>query len=255
MDALLQTIFPFMWVVLRTTGIFITAPVIGAKYVPWPVKVSMSLAIGYCLWLTLPISYHPTSIPGFVVSAAGEIVFGLFLGFCGTIMMAAIETAGHIVDMEIGFGMANVIDPQYGQPSPILGIFKYLLMILVFLGINGHHLFLKALVTSFAAVPAGSASVPAAWAQLGLNAGAEMLRASLMLSCPVWASSLIVDFALGAIARTVPQMNVFVIGIPIKTLVGFGVIAASIMFYGVFAGEITFSIERLIKSFLEAAAR
>ena len=63
----------------------------------------------------------------------------------------------------------QVIDPQYGQPSPILGIFKYLLMILVFLGIDGHHLFIKALFKSFEIVPAGAATIPAAWPQIGLG--------------------------------------------------------------------------------------
>ena len=67
----------------------------------------------------------PTSLLGFLMCGASEILFGLIMGFCGTIVMAAIETAGHIADIEIGFGMANVIDPQYGQPSPILGIFKW----------------------------------------------------------------------------------------------------------------------------------
>ncbi|MGI6163123.1 MAG: flagellar biosynthetic protein FliR [Bacillota bacterium] len=255
MDVWLKAVFPFMWIVLRTTGLFITAPVIGTKYIPWSVKVTMSLIMGYLLWLIIPVAPSPHSIGGFVVAAAGEIVLGLLLGFCGSVMMAAIETAGHIADMEIGFGMANVIDPQYGQPSPILGIFKYLLMILVFLGIDGHHLFIKALFKSFEIVPAGAATIPAAWPQIGLGAASSMLKTALILSCPVWASALIVDFALGAIARTVPQMNMFVVGIPIKTLVGLGIMSASIVFYGVFTEEITLSMEHLLESLLGAMSK
>ncbi len=87
-----------------------TAPVIGTKYVPWTVKVTMSLIMGYLLWLIIPAAPSPDSIGGFVVAAGGEIMLGLLLGFCGSVMMAAIETAGHIADMEIGFGMANVIE-------------------------------------------------------------------------------------------------------------------------------------------------
>ncbi len=218
METWLDSILPFLWIILRTTGLFITAPVIGTKYVPWAVKVTMSLAIGYMLWAIVPVAPSPQTIGGFMMVSGGEVVLGLLMGFCGTIMMAAIETAGHIVDMKIGFGMANVINPQYGHPSPILGIFKYLLIVLVFLGIDGHHLFVIALSESFAIVPAGAAFIPRAWAQIGLGAASGMLRTALILACPVWASALIVDFALGVIARTVPQMNVFVVGMPVKTL-------------------------------------
>jgi len=72
-----------------------------------------------------------------------------------------------------------------------------------------------------------------------------------LLSCPVWASALIVDFALGAIARTVPQMNLFVIGMPIKTLAGLGIISASAVFYGVFTEQITRSMQTLLQNLLE----
>ena len=82
-----------------------------------------------------------------------------------------------------------------------------------------------------------------------------MLKTALILSCPVWASALIVDFALGAIARTVPQMNMFVVGIPIKTLVGLGIMSASIVFYGVFTEEITLSMEHLLESLLGAMSK
>ena len=82
-----------------------------------------------------------------------------------------------------------------------------------------------------------------------------MLKIALVLSCPVWASTLIVDFTLGVIARTVPQMNVFVVGIPIKTLVGLGILSASVAFYGVFTEQITLSIQHLLESLLGVMGR
>ena len=251
MDTWLNTIFPFIWILLRTAGVLITAPVFGTKYVPAMVKVTISLALGYMLYPVVPAATAPDSAASFILCAASEILLGLVIGFCGTIIMAAIETAGHIADIEIGFGMANVVDPQYGQPSPILGIFKYLLILLLFLGLDGHHLFIKALYQSFELVPVGAAYIPRAWTQVGLSAAAGMFKTAILLSCPVWASALIVDFALGAIARTVPQMNLFVIGMPIKTLVGLGIISASAVFYGVFTEQITRSMQTLLQNLLE----
>ena len=192
---------------------------------------------------------------GVVGAAVSEVAVGLLLGFCGNIIMAAIETAGYLVDMKIGFGMANVVNPHYGQASPILGIFKYLLVMLIFLGIDGHHILVRALHRSFQLVPAGAAAVPAEWAQIGLGAAAEMFKIALVLSCPVWAATMIVDFGLGVIARTVPQLNVFVVGIPMKTLVGLGILSASVGFYGVFAKEITLSMQRLLEGLLGVMGR
>jgi len=250
LEVWLEALFPLLWITLRTVGFIVTAPVIGTRYVPGLIKATVSLLLGYILWPVVPVSPSPGTLGGFIASASSEVGFGLLLGFCGTIMIAAIETAGHIVDMKIGFGMANVVDPHYGQSSPILGIFKYLLIILIFLGINGHHMLIKALFQSFQLVPAGAAAVPREWAQIGLGAAGRMLKIALALSCPVWASTLIVDFALGVIARTVPQLNVFVVGIPIKTLVGLGILSGSVAFYGVFTKEIALSIQNLMQSLL-----
>ncbi len=255
MQVWLETIFPLLWITLRTAGFVVSAPVIGTRYIPGLVKAAVSLLLGYILWPIVPAAPSPNTPGEFILIAASEVAVGLLLGFCGTIIMAAIETAGHIVDMKIGFGMANVIDPHYGQPSPILGIFKYLLIMLVFLGIDGHHILIKALFESFEIVPAGAAFIPTQWAQIGLGAAAKMLKIALVLSCPVWASTLIVDFTLGVIARTVPQMNVFVVGIPIKTLVGLGILSASVAFYGVFTRQITLSIQHLLESLLGVMGR
>lgn len=255
MEAWLEAIIPLLLITVRVAGFIVAAPITGTRYIPGLIKGTVSLLLGYILWPLVPIGDIPHTLGGFVVSAVSEAAFGLLLGFCGTIMIAAIETAGYIVDMKIGFGMANVVDPHYGQASPILGIFKYLLIMLIFLGIDGHHMLIKALFRSFELIPAGVAAVPAEWAQIGLRAVAEMLKIALILSCPVWAATMIVDFSLGVIARTVPQLNVFVVGIPMKTLVGLAILLGSVTFYGVFAEQITISIRGLMESLLGVVGR
>jgi flagellar biosynthetic protein FliR len=248
LEVWLEAIIPLLLITLRITGFIVAAPITGSRYIPGLIKGTVSLLLGYILWPVVPVSTVPDTLGGFVGSAVIEVAVGLILGFCGTINISGIETAGYLVDMKIGFGMANVVNPHYGQASPILGIFKYLLIMLIFLGIDGHHMLIKALYRSFELVPAGTAAIPGQWAQIGLGAGAEMLKIALVLSCPVWAATMIVDFGLGVIARTVPQLNVFVVGIPMKTLVGLGILSGSVAFYGVFANEITLSIQSIMES-------
>lgn len=248
-------IFPFLCVVLRTAGLFVTAPVLGARYVPIPVKAGLSIIAGYVLWPSIPVSPMPQSIPALVGPALGEIAFGLLLGFIAGIIISAVEMAGQVADMMMGFGLSNVMDPALGQSVPIMGTLKHLLITLMFMITDGHHLFIKGLWDSFSVVPAGGAFIPAEWGEIGLLAFGKMLWIAIMLSCPIWASALIVDISLGMVARTVPQMNVFVVGMPIKAMVGLGIMSASIAFYGVFTREITETIGSILGSLLGALAR
>lgn len=99
-------------------------------------------------------------------------------------------------------------------------------------------------------MPAGHVTLQALWAELSLKTVSQMLLVGILLSVPVWASMLITDVALGVVARAVPQMNVFVIGLPVKTIVGFLILSASIGFYGVFTEEITVTLRNLLESLL-----
>lgn len=229
-----------------------TAPVVGTRYFPASVKALFSLVLS---WMVLPYVGEvkvPGSPAGIVLAAGGDLLFGLFLGFSGAVIMSAIETAGYIADVQTGFGLANVIDPHYGQPIPMLGSFKLLLIMLVMLLMDGHHLFIAGLVKSFCTVPAGSAFVPSAWTPLGLKAVSYMFEQALVLSCPVWAASLIVEIALGVLGRSIPQMNVFVVGMPLKAIIGLGMVGASIAFYQVFAGKILSAMSSLLEALLGA---
>lgn len=255
MGEFVPALFPFMCVFLRTTGIFVTAPVLAAKYIPASVKVGLSLATSFFLAglaLSTPV---PETFAGMAAAFAGEIAFGLFVGFIAAMIMASVEIAGHLADIELGFGLSNVIDPEHGASSPLMGIFKYLLITLIFMMLDGHHLFIRALAESFRIIPAGSATVSALWAAVSVETAAKMLRVGLELSCPVWAAMLVTDIALGVVARNVPQMNIFVVGMPVKAIAGLMVLSASLGFYGVFTQEITITLRNILESLLGAFAR
>ena len=252
---LLAALFPFMCIFLRTIGLFVTAPVLGARFIPAQLKVALSLVMASFLWSYVKTSPVPTSTAGWIASAMGEVAFGLFVGMIASIVLSAVETAGHIADVELGFGLANVIDPELGSSAPLLGTLKYLLITVVFLALDGHHLFIRGLAESFSILPAGAARIPSAWADLATSAAGRMLLVSLVLSCPIWVSMLITDVALGVLARSVPQLNVFVVGIPVKALVGLAVLCASLGFYGVFTEELTGLLRNVLQNFMGALSR
>lgn len=245
-----DALFGYMCIFLRTTGMFVTAPVLAARFIPPAVKVGLSLIVSFLLFPIVSTPPMGESYAQVAVTLLGEISFGLFIGFMAAALLAAVDIAGQIVDVEMGFGLSNVLDPEQGMSSPLMGIFKYLLITLVFMMLDGHHLIIKALAKSFEIMPAGHVTLQALWAELSLKTVSQMLLVGILLSVPVWASMLITDVALGVVARAVPQMNVFVIGLPVKTIVGFLILSASIGFYGVFTEEITVTLRNLLESLL-----
>ncbi|MGE5578682.1 MAG: flagellar biosynthetic protein FliR [Bacillota bacterium] len=254
-DPFLMVLFPFACVFLRTTGLFLTAPILGARFVPPQVKVGLSLLTAFLLTGSVTVARTPPTLFGWLGAAIGELLFGLFMGACASIILGAVEVAGHIVDVEIGFSMANVIDPAFGGSSALMGTFKYLLISVIFMAMDGHHLFLWGLSESFGVLPAGLANLPSAWVQVAVQAAGRMLLIGLVLSCPVWASLLITDVALGVLARSVPQLNIFVVGMPVKALVGLSVLSASLGFYGAFTKEISLSVRSILENLLGVFAR
>ncbi len=254
-DPFLTAVFPFACVFVRTLGLLFTAPIFGAKFVPGQVKAGLSLALAFVLFGFVRTGDVPQSLSGWVGAAAGEIAFGLFMGMCASILLGAVELAGHIVDVEIGFSMANVVDPAFGGTSALMGTFKYLLISVLFMALDGHHLFLWGLAESFRLLPAGTAAIPASWFQVAVAGAGRMMLIAVVLSCPVWASLLITDIALGVLARSVPQLNIFVVGMPVKALVGMAVLSASVGFYGAFAEEISLSVSNILDSLLGVFAR
>lgn len=250
MNPYLTALFPFVCVLMRMTGLFVTAPIFGAKFVPAQVKAALALASSFFVAGAVSAAEAPATLAGWLASAAGEVLFGLAMGTICSILLAAVEVAGHIVDVEIGFSMANVIDPAYGTSSALMGTFKYLLISVLFMTLDGHHLFIWGIAESFKVLPAGTAHLPSAWAEVAVGAAGQMMVIAVVLSCPIWVSILITDMALGVMSRSVPQLNVFVVGMPVKLLVGFAVLSASMGFYGAFTEELTSAVKSLIDSLL-----
>ncbi len=227
-----QTSF-FLLIFARVSGIFSLAPFLGSANIPGYAKAGLSLLLSYILF---PVVYSsgvaiPDTVLAYAALVAGEFLLGLIFGFVSSLIMHAVQMAGHVLDMQIGFGIVNVFDPQFGQQVPLLGNFKYILALMVFLATNGHHVLLSALVASFKLVPVTGVVIPASLAGfiVKLVSGAFMI--AFKITVPVLASLVLADVAFGILARTMPQMNIFVIGIPAKLIIGIFAMMMALPFY------------------------
>jgi len=183
----------------------------------------------------------------------GEFLIGLIFGFASSLIFTAVQMAGQILDMQIGFGIVNVLDPQSGQQLPLVGNFKYILALLVFLATNSHHLLLSALFNSFKLIPLTGGVFHTNIVQTIVDMVGGTFIIALKISFPVLLSLLLTDIALGILARTMPQMNIFVVGVPGKIIVGLFVLSLALPFYILFL-EVAFNgmykdIYRLLSGF------
>lgn len=232
----------FLLIFARLSGIFTSAPIFGARNVPLLVKAGLSLMISYIL---LPLLFQsqltiPDALLPYAAVAIGEFLIGLIMGFACSFIFYGIQTAGTLLDTQIGFGMVNVIDPQFGQQVPLIGNFKYILAILVFLTTNSHHLFLAAIVYSFKSIPITQAVFSPVLTDIIVDMVIAVFIVALKISLPVLISLLLTDVALGILARTMPQMNIFVVGMPGKIIVGIFVLSLALPVYIAFL-EVVFS--------------
>jgi flagellar biosynthetic protein FliR len=230
----------FFLVFLRVGAIIMSIPVFDSRGIPMMFKVALSLATGFILFSQLKLDVLPVVSDMFTlgVSAAGEIIFGLVIGFSVKIIFAGIQLAGQLAGYQMGLAIANVMDPSNSEQVPLLAQFNNLIGLLVFLSINAHYWFIKAIFQSFRMVPPLNVNFKSTLMEQLIELSANMFVIALQVGAPVIAAMLIVSVAFGLVARTVPQMNVFIVAIPLKVGVGLLFIGFGLPYFSAFLRNI-----------------
>ncbi|MBW8278101.1 MULTISPECIES: flagellar biosynthetic protein FliR [Bacillus] len=224
MNSIIDLFPAFLLVFIRISAFFVTVPVFGHQNLPAVHRIGFAFFLSVICFSTL--KHAPAIDIGeqYMLLVIKEAVVGLSLGLIAFMMMAAIQIAGSFIDFQMGFSIANVIDPQSGTQSPLIGQFVYTLALLFMLSVNAHYLLLDGIYYSFQYIPLDQAFPSFGNDRFGLFIAKSfnaMFIIAFQMSAPVVASLFLVDLALGIVARTVPQLNVFVVGLPLKIAVSF----------------------------------
>jgi flagellar biosynthetic protein FliR len=222
----------FGLLLVRCLGFYMAGPLFTERGLPGQVKVLLAAGTAIALLPIVPFGPLPaTDLPHFVLAVAGETFMGILLGFGAGLPFIGIRMAAELIGIQVGFGIVNVIDPREGERVSVLGRFYELAAIMVFLALNGHHLLLRALGTSIRVVPIGGvAPSPGLVGHLVGMAG-SMFVTALAVGAPLIAVLFLTDAAMGFVARTVPQMNIFIVGFPVKIAIGLFGIAVTLPFF------------------------
>lgn len=240
---LIDKFLVLLLVFARMSSLFVATPVFGRREMPGYLKIGLAF---FCSYILVPllgdVSVAYTGIFGFAAMAAKEFLVGIILGYVSFLVFSALYIAGQIIDMQIGFGMVNVLDPTLNTQVPLTGNFIYVLTTLFFLMIDGHHVLLSALFKSYSLLPIGSLAFNEALVDNMLAIFIEVFVIGFKISVPVVAAALLAEVALGVLSRTVPQMNVFIVGMPLK--IGIGLVTLLFMM-PVFINIINVTFDRM----------
>jgi len=215
-------------------------PIFDSRGIPLLFKIALAFATGIVLFPLLKLDAVPLVSDSFTlgISVAGEIFFGLAIGFSVKLIFAGIQLAGQLAGYQMGLAIANVMDPATSEQVPLLAQFNNLIGLLVFLSINAHHWFFKALEESFRLIPPLNASFSSSLLEHLVQLSGNMFVIALQVGAPVIAAMLLTSVAFGLVARTVPQMNVFVVAMPLKVGVGLLFVGFGLPYFSVFLKNI-----------------
>jgi flagellar biosynthetic protein FliR len=221
----------FLLIFVRLTAFFVSAPIFSMRGVPSQFKIGFGFFVSLVAFTTVNVDQPIPLDLSLIIIILKEVMVGLALGFVASLILYTVQVAGAFIDFQMGFAIANVVDPQTGAQVPILGNFKYMLALLFLLTVDGHHMMLDGVFRSYQMVPIEAMFIPIGSEEVArfiTDTFVQMFLVAFQLALPIVGSLFLVDVALGIVARTVPQLNVFVVGLPLKILVGFVVILITI---------------------------
>lgn len=235
----------FLLIFVRILAFFAVLPLYAHRSVPVTYKIGLALMLAWIMVFTLDPPVLEIDATYYLIIIK-EVLVGLLIGLIAMIMLYAIQVAGGFIDYSMGFMIANVVDPQTGAQSPLVGGFLYTFALLFLLLINGHHLLLDGIYYSYQFVPMDQVLLPLGEeniVQYVARTFNAMFIIAFQMAFPIVGSLFLVDIGLGMVSRAVPQMNVFVVGMPLKILVG-------LLLLVVFIGGFFMIVERLFEQII-----
>lgn len=214
-------------VLARLTSFMVLAPFFSIKGTPNLIKLGFGILLtGLIIPNIQPVENIPVDLVSYSILLIKEVVVGLILGYISILTFNAIRIAGELIDIQMGFAMAAVFDPQNQTKITLMGQFMYLFQILLFLAVDGHHVLIMAISYSYTLIPVTGAIFKTTFVTAILKMFIEMFSLGIRMAAPFIIAFLICDIGLGIMARTVPQLNVFILSFPIKTGLGLVALAA-----------------------------
>lgn len=214
----------WLLILMRVAPLVFMMPLFQSRNIPHRVKAGLTLIISLTLLPAVKVETagFPSEPLSFGFFALFEVMIGFLLGFSVRLIFAGLQVAGELAGFQMGFGMARVMDPQSGTESTVVTEFYYLIGLLLFLSMDGHHWFFKALAQSFHLLAPGEFQPREGLVELFIRLSGRMFILALQIAAPILAILMLVKISLGVIARMIPQVNLLMSSFPLT--IGLGLV-------------------------------
>lgn len=250
----------FLLCLARVSTLIAVAPIFGSRQIPAQVKAALSVILAMILIpFALPgvkTSGAPSSLFGFVSGIAGNAVIGLIFGYIASMAIAALEFAGSFLDVEGGFSLGQTFNPALGELAAPMAQFYSLYGMLLFLLAHGHYFLISALAKSFQSLPLSSINYGAdSFARVMADLTFAACVNGLKIAAPAAAILFVTDIAFALLSRAAPQMNVFFVGMPVKTVAAFVLVILILPFVATMTGQMVVGMPVDLQNAVEALHR
>ncbi|MBI5579424.1 MAG: flagellar biosynthetic protein FliR [Deltaproteobacteria bacterium] len=244
----------FFLVFLRTGAFLMALPLVNSPSVPVFFRIGLTFVASLLVFPVLNPGPLPFLADAFslAVAAAGEILLGVLAGMSIRLVFDGVQLAGQLMGYQMGISIAEVLDPATEDQVALLSQFISLMATLIFLIINGHHAFIRVLVQSYELVPPLGFHVNGSVLEGLVRLTAEMFIIGLKAGSPVVVALMLGTVAFGLVARAVPQMNIFVVSMPLNIAVGLIFLGLSLPHMGAYIGDLLGGVPRHAVSLLKA---
>jgi len=231
----------FLLVLIRVSIILLMFPFFNARVIPMLTKAGLALIVTLILFpvLNKEVVVFPDTIFGIFQLIIAELLIGLILGLLVQIFFEGVRMMGQLVGFQTGFAITNIIDPQSGVQVSIFSNMAYLVAIVLFLLLNGHHILLSAVRESFGIIPVGALALNSEMLKKIMPLYGEMFVLSLKIGAPAIAALLFTKVAFGLITKLMPQMNIMIVAFPVQIVIG-------LLFFGTSLNVLLGFVERYI---------
>lgn len=245
----------FILIFARISSFMVTSPGFSLKQAPIVLKVGLSFFLSVIVYSMTPEKIGAANLIIFSFLVIKEILVGIALGFVVQLIFSSIEMAGQLIDFQVGFSMGSVYDPSVGIQASNYGRLYYWIALVLFFLSDMHHIVLQNLINSFQMVPLNEAGFIGNTVEGIIRLFIEMFQVSFMLAAPVVLVAFVTDCVLGIVSRSVPQINVLMLGMPMKILVSFIFILLFLPNFMQLVTNIFPEIDRYMKEFLDSLVR
>jgi len=251
MDLLTGRIFAFVLVLTRVGAFLAVAPIFSWGTIPRRIKVCVVIVISAFFSAVIDTAQTiptPNTINPIMAGIwiGQELLYGAALGLICWMLFSTVRIAGRIGGRQMGFALANVIDPVTGQNAQPLSVLLEILFILLLLAANGHHLLLRVLAVSYESFPVGRIPELSVLAQGVITTGSTMLLMALKLAAPILGAFLLLMVVLAVMARMAPEANILFLSLPLRVGLGMIMVGLFLPFISTFVKEMARLMDRLL---------